>query len=292
MPNYEHSSYIDKIGSLAPKTKETEPWLGSMQDEAVFPAIDCSSLGNALPNLFQSQRLSEIGTMTSSIAHEINNPVAGIINYAQLIYGKTQDATLRELADEIKKEGERIANLVRNLLNFARSDSNEFQLVALEGIVEDAINLMKSILRKDDITVEVKYGVNLPLLYCIPQKISQVIVNLLSNARQALNARYPHYHPDKRILIEGAVLQDADGGWLRLSVTDLGLGIREEIREKIFKPFFTTYANNGTGLGLALCQLIIQEHRGRLSFQSEVGAYTRFDVDLPLPSQRLNYSKG
>jgi signal transduction histidine kinase len=284
MPDFECSPNVDTKSGLFSEAMQTESRQVSSQEKEVFSDIDWLHLSPDLSNLFQKQRLSEIGTMTSSIAHEINNPVTGIINYAQLIYGRTQDAELRELAEEIKKEGERIANLVRNLLNFARCDSNKFQLVALEGVVEDAINLMKVILCKDDIMVAVKFEANLPHLWCIPQKITQVVVNLLSNARQALNTRYPHYHPNKRILIEGGVQQDSEGNWLRLSVTDWGLGIREEIREKIFKPFFTTYANNGTGLGLALCQQIVKEHRGRLNFQSKVGAYTRFDVDLPFSS--------
>jgi len=286
MPDFECSPNVDTKSGLFSEAMQTESRQVSSQEKEVFSDIDWLHLSPDLSNLFQKQRLSEIGTMTSSIAHEINNPVTGIINYAQLIYGRTQDAELRELAEEIKKEGERIANLVRNLLNFARCDSNKFQLVALEGVVEDAINLMKVILCKDDIMVAVKFEANLPHLWCIPQKITQVVVNLLSNARQALNTRYPRYHPNKRILIEGGVQQDSEENWLRLSVTDWGLGIREEIREQIFKPFFTTYANNGTGLGLALCQQIVKEHRGRLNFQSKVGVYTRFDVDLPLSSAR------
>lgn len=286
MPDFECLPNVDTKSGLVSEARQIESGQVSSQEKEIFPNIDWLHLSHDLPNLFQTQRLSEIGTMTSSIAHEINNPVTGIINYAQLICGRTQDAELRELAEEIKKEGERIANLVRNLLNFARSDNNKFQRVAFEEVVEDAINLMKSILCKDDIMIAVKFEANLPHLWCIPQKITQVVVNLLSNARQALNTRYPRYHPNKRILIEGGVQQDSEGNWLRLSVTDWGLGIREEIREQIFKPFFTTYANNGTGLGLALCQQIVKEHRGRLNFQSKVGVYTRFDVDLPLSSAR------
>lgn len=238
-----------------------------------------------ISRLYQQQRLSEVGLMTSGIAHEINNPITGIINYAQLISQRTSEAVLKEFAAEIIKEGERISRLVRNLLHFARNDGNEFLFISSVEIVEDSVNLMRPTLRKDDITVTIEAAPDLPLIHCIPQKISQVIVNLLSNARQALNSRYPHYHPAKRIIVNNELLSDSAGRWLRISVTDYGIGISPELGAKIFDPFFTTHRDNGgTGLGLTLCQMIVAEHHGRLTYTSQVNESTTFNLDLPLNS--------
>ncbi len=233
--------------------------------------------------IYQHQRLIELGTMAGSVAHEINNPITGIINYAQLISQRSKEEIIREYAKEIISEGNRVSRLVINLLNFSRQDSNEMQVISPTEIVEDSVSLMRPILRKDDIEIVQEFSDNLPSILCVPQKISQVIINLLSNARYALNEKYPQYDLNKKIIIKVKTINLKRRKWLRISIMDFGIGIQKSVGKNIFKPFYTTRSKNGgTGLGLALCMDIIQQHKGQLSYDSKFGEYTQFFIDLPI----------
>ncbi len=234
--------------------------------------------------LRHQQRLESIGTLASGVAHEINNPVCGIMNYAQIIAEKPGvDPSVVEFAREIEHAGERVASIVHNLLTFARQDKQVHSPVRLVDIVEGTLSLVRAVLRHDQIVLEVNVSPDLPAVDCCSQQIQQVLMNLLTNARDALNERYPGFHEDKRIQILAGQVERAGRNWVRLTVTDRGFGIPPEIRERIFDPFFTTKPRDkGTGLGLAISHGIVKEHQGVLHMETVMGQGTQFHLDLPV----------
>ena len=124
-------------------------------------------------------------------------------------------------------------------------------------------------------------GEELPYIKCRSQQIEQIIINLLTNARDALNERYPDYDEDKIIKISANPMKKNGEEWIRITVEDHGAGIPNDVAERIFDPFFTTKPRDtGTGLGLSISYGLIKEHKGELSVESEPGKYTRFHIDL------------
>jgi PAS domain S-box-containing protein len=233
--------------------------------------------------LRQSQKLESIGTLASGVAHEINNPLTGIINYAHLIRDRTSDASLRRFAEGIAREGERVAEIVRNLLAFSRHEKESHSPARIHDIVNGTLSLVTAVLRKDQIRVEVDVPSDLPNVRCRSQQIQQVLMNLLTNARDALNARYPEFDEDKVVRIVARSVSEDGKGWIRLTVEDHGAGIPDAVVGRIFDPFFTTKPRDrGTGLGLSISHGIVRDHGGSLSVESEPGAYTRFIVKLPI----------
>ena len=236
-------------------------------------------------HLRQQQKLESIGTLASGVAHEINNPIMGIMNYATLISERLDpsQSQLREFANEIGHETERVAKIVRNLLTFARQEKQSHSPARITDIVDGTLSLIQTIIKRDQITLEVDVPDDLPEIKCRSQQIQQVLMNLLTNARDAVNARYPEYDPKKIINISVHLFEKEGRRWLRTTVEDHGVGIPVEIRERIFDPFYTTKDRaTGTGLGLSISLGIVQDHHGELSFESEEGQPTRFHLDLPV----------
>ena len=234
--------------------------------------------------LRQQQKLESIGTLASGIAHEINNPINGILNYAQLISDSVQEGSSESrFSREILTECERISTIVKNLLAFAHPDRESRKPHRIKDIVDSTITLIRTLLRKDQILLEVDIPEELPPVNCRSQQIQQILMNLVTNARDALNMRYAQSDEKKRIRISSRILTRDENAWLRTTVEDWGVGIKPEIAERIFDPFFTTKARSvGTGLGLSLSHGIARENGGLLHFESVPGEYTRFHLDLPL----------
>lgn len=232
--------------------------------------------------LRQTQKLESIGTLASGIAHEINNPLTGIINYAELIAARADEAKIREFASEIVAEGSRVAKTVRSLLSFARQEKESHSPARIVDVADETLSLIGAVLRKDQIDVVVDIPADIPQIRCRSQQIEQVLMNLLTNARDALNVRFPGHDERKRIEIRATSVAHDGGRWLRLTVEDGGTGIPRAIQDRIFDPFFTTKPRDqGTGLGLAISYGIIRDHRGTLTVESEEGAFTRFTIELP-----------
>jgi two-component system, cell cycle sensor histidine kinase and response regulator CckA len=234
--------------------------------------------------LRQQQKLEAIGTLAGGMAHEINNPINGIMNYAQLIADRlAPDSPLIGYTNEILRETERVATIVRNLLTFSRNDKQAQSPARMADILENTMSLVRTVLRHDQITLRVDVAADLPVLRCRSQQIQQVLMNLITNARDALNERYPGHDPDKTLELSASLLEKEGRPVIRVTVDDHGTGVTPEIRERMFEPFFTTKPRDkGTGLGLAISHGIVTEHRGEIIVESEPGAYTRVHVDLPL----------
>ena len=234
--------------------------------------------------LRQQQKIESIGTLAGGVAHEINNPINGIMNYAQLIVDRLDtDNPLSEFAGEIIHETERVAAIVRNLLTFARQEKQTHSPARMADIVEQTLSLILTVFRSDQITLEANVPDDLPKIKCRSQQIRQVIMNLMTNARDALNERYPEYDPDKKLSIISQMFEKDEQKWIRTTVEDHGSGIDPDIQERMFDPFFTTKPREtGTGLGLSISYGIVQDHHGKLHVETEPGQYTRFHLDLPV----------
>ncbi len=233
--------------------------------------------------LRQKQKLESIGTLAGGVAHEINNPINGIINYAQLISeNESADHQVIEFCKEIIHEGQRIAEIVKNLLSFARQERTRHSPAQVSDIVNQTISLINTILRRDQIVLAVNIPDGLPSINCRSQQIQQVIMNLITNARDTLNQKYSGFHEDKKIIIDCSPFEKLGQGWIRMTVEDHGAGIPENIRDKIFDPFFSTKPRyEGTGLGLSISHGIVKDHHGELYFESVPGEFTRAVLELP-----------
>ncbi len=233
--------------------------------------------------LRQQQKLEAIGTLAGGVAHEINNPITGVINYAQLIVDDTNDPTCRHFAQEIIRESQRIAEIVRLLLQFSRQETHSYSPAHIEDILNHTLALVRNLIRRDAIAIDVEIAPDLPTFRCHSQQIQQVVMNLLTNARDALNEKYPSAHADKRVMIKVWLDRRQTGRWLLLQVEDWGVGISPRAQERIFEPFFTTKPpDRGTGLGLAISYGIVRDHHGLLTCYSVPGEYTRFVMELPV----------
>ena len=232
--------------------------------------------------LRQSQKLESIGTMASGIAHEINNPLTGMINYADLIESRVEDEKLGEYAEGIMREGKRVAEIVRSLLSFARQDTGTYRGENVTDLIAASLRLFGAALRRDHIRVIQDVPEGLASIWCRGQQIQQVLINLLTNASDALNQRFPASNEQKVIRIVCCEIDRARGTFVRTTIEDGGAGIPSDLIERIFDPFFTTKPRDkGTGLGLSVSYGIVREHGGDLTVESKPGGPTRFHVDLP-----------
>lgn len=277
---------------------------GNVLDVSIYPVLDCeghvTSLAvyardisnlrhieqekiNMEARLRQQQKLESIGTLASGVAHEINNPINIIMNYGELILDAVTPGTeLSRYTVEIISECERIAGIVSNLLDFARQEKEQARKTELVPVIESTLSLLREILRKSQIELRVEYAPDLPPVNCRAKQIMQVLMNLITNARDALNERYPGYHADKKLSIRALPHQHKGQAYARITVEDRGSGILPAIIERIFDPFFTTKSRaEGTGLGLSVSHGIVAEHHGMLSVESEAGQFARFHLDLP-----------
>ena len=238
--------------------------------------------------MLQSQRLESIGTLASGVAHELNNPLCAVMNLGQFIAdepGLTPE--MHEFAKAVVRESERMAGIVRSLLAFSRNQKEEHSLADVATLVANTLVLIRSTFGKDRITLSTDLAPDLPPIRCRSQQIQQVLMNLLTNARDALNERYPTASPDKQMHLSARTVQKASLPWLRLTVEDRGGGIPDDVAPRVFDPFFTTKPKDkGTGLGLSISYGIVKEHGGELWFETRPGQGSAFHVDLQLAEAR------
>jgi signal transduction histidine kinase len=232
----------------------------------------------------RSGQLALIGELAAGVAHEINSPINGIINCAQLLIDVgSEQGEQTEISERIMKAGGRIAMIVRNLLSFAHDHEDEPALVHLRSVLSDSMDLTETQIRKDGIDLNINIPDKPTRIKVRSHKIQQVFLNIISNARYALNQKFPHSHADKILQIDGEVAVSNNIEYIRVTFFDRGTGIPGEIIDRICDPFFTTKPpGKGTGLGLSISHAIIKDHGGRLYFDSVEGEYTRIIIDLPV----------
>jgi PAS domain S-box-containing protein len=234
--------------------------------------------------LRQQQKLEAIGTLAGGVAHEINNPINGIMNYAQLIQDISEsDEAISNYTGEIIRETERVATIVKNLLQFSRQEKQSHSYACIYDIINQTISLIKTVVKRDQISLVVDLDDYLPDIKCRSQQIQQVLMNLMTNARDALNEKYPDYNEDKIIRLTCSQYEADGRRWVKIIVEDHGNGIPVQIRDKIFEPFFSTKPKEiGTGLGLSISFGIVKDHHGKITIDSKEGFYTKFILDLPV----------
>jgi signal transduction histidine kinase len=234
--------------------------------------------------LFESSKLASLGELSAGVAHEINNPLNGIINFAQLLKDEPAPRSEfeRQMIDGVIDEGGRIAQIVRGLLTFARNDSQELRRVRVEDAVNASVALFGRQLEKGGIRVEVEFAPGLPPVRADASRLRQVVVNLISNAHHALQEKPAGPGEQKLFRISSRRAFAAGATLVRTEFYDNGAGIRREDLGKVFDPFFTTRRENGgTGLGLSITFGIIRDHGGTITVESEEGKFTCFTMDLP-----------
>jgi len=230
------------------------------------------------------QRMEAIGTLAAGVAHEINNPINGIIGYAEVLRDQSDEKDLDDhIPERIIKEAERIAEIVKNLLSFARDRKEDYSPSNIKDVISNTLALAKKQVIKDGIKISVDVPSTMPKVKIRSQQIQQVFLNILCNAQHVLNQRFPEFNEDKFLEIKSESIKLEDQDYVRTTFYDGGTGIPENILNKVCDPFFSTKPpGKGTGLGLSISHGIINNHGGNLLFESVEGEYTKVMVDLPV----------
>ena len=222
--------------------------------------------------LRQTERLAELGTLASGMAHEIGTPMNVILGRAEHLMQRTTDERVQKGLAIIIAQVERITKIMNQLLTFARRCPLERRSMDLRRTIADCLEVVQERIARHRITIETVFDDDIPLVYADPDQMSQVLLNLLINALHAM--------PNGGVL---RVTLSRAGGNLELLVADTGHGIAKPDLQKIFNPFFTTKeVGKGTGLGLTVVHGIVQEHGGSIEVESELGRGTSFTIILPL----------
>ncbi len=227
--------------------------------------------------MIQSEKMAAVGQLAGGVAHEINNPLAVILGFAQSIVREVPaNDPLEQPLKVVEREALRCKNLVQDLLTFSRTGKTEKEMIDVIQTVEGALTLVMTQSKFRDITVKKEFAEDLPEIEANPRQIQQIILNLCTNAMDAMAAQKGCL----TIRAEKDSLKGKEG--VRFDVEDTGQGIPAEIQSKIFNPFFTTKEiGKGTGLGLSLTYEIVQKHSGQITFESCGGKGTVFHVFLP-----------
>lgn len=264
-----------------------------------------NKLAEAHTQLLQSEKLASVGQLAAGVAHEINNPISFVLSNLHALKDYVGDLlrlldryvacepelpdALREALAELRRAVEldylrqdvaavvdesvagaqRVQRIVRSLLDFARPEELALQATDLHKSLESALDVAVSDLEKAEIVRQ--YG-NLAPVMCIPSQINQVFLNILLNAAQAI--------PERGVI---TIRTDLEGEFVRITISDTGVGMAPEVAKRVFDPFFTTRAvGKGAGLGLAMAYGIVERHGGRIEVASEPGYGSKFTVVLPL----------
>ena len=228
--------------------------------------------------LLQAEKMAALGQTISGVAHELNNPLATILSWAERLSQKpTKDDGLRRGLETILNESERAARIVRNLLTFARKRQTTRAMVDVNNVVRETLALRAYDQRVSNISVIDALAAGLPQVFADGHQVQQVLLNLVINAEQAMLSAH-----GRGILVVRS-WHDAQHESVILEINDDGPGIPEEVQPKIFDPFFTTKeVGQGTGLGLTVAYAIVQEHGGRIRLESHDGGGASFFVELPV----------
>jgi PAS domain S-box-containing protein len=231
----------------------------------------------------QAEKMAALGQTISGVAHELNNPLATILSWAERLSERNVDAKTKEGLGVILGESERAARIVRNLLTFARKRQTTRAMVDLNQVVRETLALRAYEQKVSNIDVVQALASGVPDVFADGHQIKQVLLNLLINAEQACLGA------SGKGTIVVRTSHDADRGSAVLEVNDDGPGVPEERQNKVFDPFFTTKeVGRGTGLGLTVAYAIVQEHGGRIWLTSKSGQGASFFVELPVTGQHLN----
>ena len=311
----------DFLARLSSKTYESQEYTCVTSGGRIFPVLIYSApiLQDGKPvglrgisvdieervaleaQLRQAQKLESLGTLAQGVAHEISDPVMGIIGYADLLkdyFEEDDEATT--FISQIIRHARGVSDLVKSLRYCSPSDTPAiWESLKADELINDTVELARPAIQKHGITLTVELDQELPPVHGSEQQIQQVLMNLLNNASDALNSKYIGEDDDKLIRITARTIADQE--WqptperedvqgeitgVRITVEDHGPGISEHVRDRMFDPFFSTKPHEmGSGLGLSISHSIVRDHGGKITVESEEGAFTRFNIDLPLATE-------
>jgi two-component system NtrC family sensor kinase len=294
---------IDEVGVLAASFNRMTEALGKAQTEldALVATLEhrveerTRELRETQAQLIQTEKLASLGKLSASIAHEINNPLSGILTYAKLLSRKLRmgvpdvegiQAALQQLA-LVERETQRCVTIVRNLLDFARQREPSFQIVEVSAVLDEALSLVENRLAIQNVQVSREFA-PVPAVRADFGQLRQAFVNVLVNACEAM----PGGGTLRVLLRETAGPEEGKGGrpamgkpgpparFAEAVITDTGQGISREHLSKIFDPFFST-KEKGTGLGLSVVYGIVEKHGGKITVESQVGRGTTVSLRFP-----------
>jgi len=229
--------------------------------------------------LNRSRRLASIGELAAGVAHEINNPLTGILGFSERLLRKTTDEEIGRDLKRIHNEARRMARVTENLLAFASRREPKKQYSDINDILQRALELRAYELKTSNIAVVTNLAPRLPKTMVDFGQIQQVFLNIILNAEQTMTEA----HGGGKLSVKTQQIEDC----IRVSFTDDGPGIADEHLDKLFDPFFTTrWEKGGTGLGLSACHSILAEHGGRIYAESKLGQGATFFVELPLIAEK------
>jgi two-component system cell cycle sensor histidine kinase/response regulator CckA len=233
--------------------------------------------------LLQAEKMAALGQTISGVAHELNNPLATILSWAERLQERpTLDDSVRRGLETIFSESERAARIVRNLLTFARKRQTTRAMVDVNQVIRETLALRAYEQRLTNIAVIDALAAGLPQVFADSHQVQQVLLNLVINAEQAMLSAHG------RGVLVVRTWHDPEQETVILEINDDGPGIPDEVQPKIFDPFFTTKeVGKGTGLGLTVAYAIVQEHGGRIRLESKPDAGASFYVELPVSGASL-----
>jgi two-component system NtrC family sensor kinase len=268
----------DECGELAGVFNRMTENLKSSREELEQTV---KTLRTTQAQLVQSEKLSAVGEFVAGVTHELNNPLTSVIGFAELLQQSDVNERHRRFLELIVTSAQRCHKIVQGLLSFARQHKPERKAVKVHELVEATIGILQYQMRTNNIQVNTNFDPHLPKVMADPHQLQQVFLNIINNARQAIEA----FRPRGEITVTTETCQNG----IRLIFEDDGPGIAAENLNKIFNPFFTTKeVGKGTGLGLSLTYGIIKEHGGSIRVESKPGEGATFIIELPLPKEKDN----
>jgi len=255
---------------------ELEEWAKNLEAKVEERTREIHLMQN---QLIRSEKLASLGELVAGIAHEINNPLTGILMFSSMINNDSRlDPAMKNDMSMIVRETKRCAKIVKGLLDFSRETPPSKKVSCINSIIDETLALVTNQSSFHDINIIKNYDPEVPSVLVDPHQIEQVFVNILLNASHAMSAG------GDMTITTGA---DPDAKFVFAKVTDTGCGIPAENLEKIFDPFFTTKETKGTGLGLSVSYGIIESHGGEIEVDSTVDVGTTFTIRLPLDQEEV-----
>jgi signal transduction histidine kinase len=270
-------------GERFPALYSSQDIVFSGQDAQVISFIDISNIKDLQSELqaqrealFQSEKLNALGTLLAGVAHELNNPLTVVVANAHVLSLTSKDKKVQERLEKITDAADRCSRIVRSFLDMARKSPGETVTFDVVDCLQKALDLSMFGLQEDNVIVKADIAEELPAVKGDPDQFGQMILNLIINAKHALQKQEPPR------LIEVVLCMNDDGSALELHVRDNGPGIPEAIRDRVFEPFFTTKkVGEGTGMGLSLVHGIVQSHGGTIELMPEAEGGAHFKITLP-----------
>jgi two-component system NtrC family sensor kinase len=271
-------AFNEMLDNLQAATTELQNWSQQLEYKVQKKTEE---LGAAQNELIHIERIASLGKLSLSVAHEINNPLSGILIYTKLVYKQLSNQDLDPVKKEsmlrqltlIENETKRCGNIVKGLLDFSRKDQDDFEPKHLHEVLRETYDLMTHPMKIANIHFYTDFSATADLIYCSPNQIKQACIAILVNASEAVTENGEVVFTSKNL----------DENSVRLEIADNGKGIASEDIPHIFEPFFSTKQNStGHGLGLAIVHGIIQNHKGKIDVQSELGKGTTISITIPL----------